>query len=190
MNNLVSASLYIYYHLLALEHYQDYVKANKDFNEISSNNQSFDFLSHSKDEIHKYISSWNEKQKNGIICIILEAMAMEAYINYFIVEKYGFTIFNNKYKDKSIWYKYKTVIKNETGKNFSEYKEAYKQFSILVNIRNSMVHSKTEVIDIYNDDQQEFIDKMSGLFGGVQNNIFNSIDDLIKTFDLMSNILT
>lgn len=192
MNELIVASLDNYYHTLALQHYQKYCIANDEYNKVSSNNQDYDFLLHSDDDNNKYIASWDEKQKNGIISIVFEAMAIEAYINYFIVKKYGIEVFNKeynaKYKEKSIWFKYKDMVKKCTGKEFEEYNEEFELFSTLINIRNNMVHSKPEVVNFYAD-PQDFLNQMSRVFGGINDNIFNSIDRLINTFDVVRKIL-
>jgi hypothetical protein len=189
MDKLLVTSLYDYYHTLALEHYQKYCVANDEYNKVCNNNQSFDYWSHSKEEQHIYISSWREKQKNCIISVVFEAMAVEAFINYIIVKTYSVDVFEKEYIYKSIWQKYKIIIKNNTGKEFEDYKIEYNMFSKLITIRNTMVHSKSEVFDIYTIDQQEFLNRMSGMFGGVDDNIFNSIDIVINTFDVLNKIL-
>lgn len=189
MENSFHVGLHEYYNFLALEYYQKYLTVNNEYNKLTNNNQSWNILSHSREDNEKYFRLCNERQNYSIIAIVFEAFSVEALINCYGAEELGEDVFNKKYERMNIRLKYIEVIKAATGKEFDKESDSYKMLDKLVDIRNNLAHSKSVKFDLNSEDLQGYMDNVICLLGNKKESIYEIVDKVIGTYKELKKIL-
>ena len=177
-------SFYDYYYNFSIENYNLYKASEKKYKELVKNNTCWDMLSHTKEENQLYMDLLIEKKHFAVLSIIFHALAVEAWINYFGVRTFGEKKFNSKYESekdrKSVISKYKDIYKEIKHEDLPN--GPYSNLKLLFRLRDKLVHSKTQVVDLKEEDLQKFLDSMNKIYGSRKSNIFSEINKVMKTY--------
>lgn len=192
-NDLISdieiASTHMYYKEVSSTNYKIYKEFKVKYDKITDNNKTWDISEHNEKDNEKYINYWTNHRYYATIAVIFQALAVESYINYYGLKKLGSKKFNEHYEKIATVDKYVIIYEVVNKKEFPKSDSAYGNLKMLFKLRNSLVHSKAQEINMIDDDLEAFMDNLSKLFGGPKNNIFSEIDNIIKTYDQIISIM-
>jgi hypothetical protein len=146
------------FNIIAIEHYNKYKHSLQQYNELTNNNEQWDFDKHSNEETVKYISLFREKEKNAIISVVFIVMSIEGLINEYGFYHLGENQFNEQ-DSKRILEKIADFYIEVTKIKFPKDKLLYQKIQDVVALRNTLVHSKPIGIDwkilMRNDEEAE-----------------------------------
>ena len=173
---------------ISIENYNRYKISNTKINNMSDEFNSYDFLDHSEKENAEFLVQMQTNNDAAISAIVFQALAVEAYINYFCIAKIGEVRFENEYDKKHISTKekLKKICKEVLNKNFPTDSKEYIEFIDLFNKRNKLVHYKIKGIDIKNSSDKEYYQNLNDQFLF----IFEEIDNLMNVYKNLKKTLS
>lgn len=107
-----------YFYSMSRDQYDMYIKSRNDLNEVAGYSECFDVLSHSSAKIQEFNLLHFKTNSAAIATIVFQALAVEAYINFYGVIKLGDNMFNSHYERISIADKIVILSKVATGRDF------------------------------------------------------------------------
>ncbi|PLT32525.1 hypothetical protein [Bacillus sp. V5-8f] len=132
---------------IANEHFEKYKYTSKKYNLLTDNNKQWDLLSHTKDENEQYFSLYSDKTKYAIITVVFLVMSIEGLINEYGLVYLGKSRFMELERE-SIREKLVTFFNEASGNKFPTDRKLYQSIKDLIDVRNTLVHSKSIEIDI------------------------------------------
>lgn len=173
------------YYEISMTNYQLYKENNEKFIKISKNVLWDISDPKSMESIFEFIMAFRFKQKAAIIAVVFQALAIEAYINYYGVVKIGKEKFDELFENKNKGYastkrKYRDIYKLIYKKSLPESEKAYQNMCNLFELRDKLVHSKTQKIDYKTGDLKKFNNSMYELLFQKD---FEDIDNIIETYE-------
>jgi hypothetical protein len=136
-------NLFFLYRLMAMENYSSYKKLDKECKKLQS--LGIDY-SKSNIESPKEVEQFAKLVKrSGCIfgSIIFEALAVEAFINYYAANRLGNSYFEEHLDKLTMINKYIVITKLVTGKDFPKDNHIYERLQLLATTRNNLVHNKS-----------------------------------------------
>lgn len=149
--------------------------------------KNWDILAHSSAENALYIELYNLRFRSAISAIVFQALAVEAYINFYGVSKIGEENYYKDYeKSTSTKDKLKNISKNIFNKDFPTQNKDYENFILLFKKRDTLVHYKTKGFDISNSSDNEFSQNFQNQIGFV----YKNIDNIMSVYTSIKRILS
>lgn len=185
MKELEIVTLHPFYCSISDINYNEYKYYKDEYNKLTDNNKVWDILSHSKEDNQNYLDYWNNYKYYAFIAVIFQALAVEAYINYYGFKNLGETKFLDNYEKLNTIDKYSSIYEIVNKKKFPKSKFVYENLKKLIRLRNNLVHSKSSTVNMEDDDLQKFMDDLSRPFFG----LFVEIDKVMNTYNELIKIM-
>jgi hypothetical protein len=162
------------FNIIASEHYNKYKESSQQYNELTNNNHQWEFDKHTSEENKQYFSLSKDKEKNAIISVVFIVMSIEGLINEYGFYYLGEERFNEQDK-KGILDKIVDFYFEVTKIKFPKDKQLYQNIKDVVDLRNTLVHSKSVEIDLQilmrNDEEadRQFQSYLNSMIGNKKN---------------------
>ncbi len=180
------ATLHPFYYSIADLNYNKYKHFKEEYRKLTSGSKGWDMLSHSKEDNTKYMEYWGNYKYHAFIAVIFQALAVEAYINYYGFKKLGNTKFKTHYEKMDTIDKYIIIYEIVNKKEFPKDEAIYEKLKKLISLRNYLVHSKATKVNMKDDNLQKFLDDLKKPFGG----LFEDIDKVMTTYNEIVKIMS
>lgn len=163
---------------ISISHYDIFHRAYNEIKEMIGNNESFDLLSHTEEEISKYYQLEQMQRQSMMICIVFQAFAIEAFVNLIAVNLYDESEFFGAFEEMATMKKIKKIFSEKLKSDFLRNKEVYELVEKTFNLRDKLAHFKSKKIDLkaLQDDPTSY-DPFELLY-----DCYGNIDDSVKSY--------
>lgn len=128
--------------------YSQYIETGERLKEMGQGRKSWDMLSHTKEENDIYKGLYAALPRCAISATIFQALAVEAYVNFYGLEKLGENAFIGKLDWKPIIEKISAILKEKVNKNYPKDSDVCIDLKKLFENRHKLVHCKSKPITI------------------------------------------
>lgn len=165
-----------FYYSLSVQYYERFKKISLEINEFAKAKR-YVSIDTNEDQIN-YSYLLKEYSEYLYISIVFNAFAIEAFINLIGVTVYGNDEFFSGIERKNTFPKVRLIF-HKLNEDFDKYTEEKELLELAFEIRNKLVHSKGEEIDLIvmqNDIYEKFSPENLGKFG--IDDIYDPLDEL------------
>lgn len=175
-----------FYYSISAVNYEQYKYFKEEYKKLTNGNKEWDMFSHTKEENDKYMEYWSNYKYYAFVAVVFQALAVEAYINYYGFKNLGDTKFETHYEKIDTVNKYIIIYEIVNKKEFPKSEVVYEKLKKLIGLRNHLVHSKASKVNMKGEDLQKFMNDLSKPFG----KLFSEIDNVMTTYNGLVKIMS
>jgi hypothetical protein len=136
------------YYGISLNNYQMFHDAYKEITTMTNGHHSFDVLSHTKEENEKFIWYEQVQRQAMMICIVFQAFAIEAFVNFIAVNLYEEEYFFGQFEIMKTQKKINKIFSEKLKNDFAKHDEVKELVELSFDLRDKLAHFKSKRINL------------------------------------------